>query len=584
MRVVHSSASKTRPVRRARPTHVESSLGRLTSALAGLFIAVACSSADDPAGDGALGNCAPNQEWCGECTNVDTNLLHCGACDNVCGAGSDCVGGACTCAAGLTNCKGTCLNLMENGASCGACGNVCGAGLVCSGGVCTTACAPGETQCGTSCANVEVSVTHCGVCDNGCEAGTACANGACQCTQGRTDCGTGCTDLLNDPLHCGGCNVPCAVGQACAGGMCQPTVGTGGGPGTGGASTGGEPATGGVSTGGGPGSGGASTGGDTGTGGSGDCNKTGFYVENGRLFDKNCSDFIMRGVNYPYTWYAQRNTSSDFQAIAATKANSVRVVLSTGDQGEGWTRTSGQNLTQIIDWAKAQKLIVIAEVHDMTGWDEKAGSANMSEVIAYWTSNDVMAALQGQEAYVIVNIANEPTGNGSTHSQWQSVHSTAITALRGAGLRHTLMVDAPNWGQDHTGSMRNGAAALFNGDPDKNVVFSVHMYDVYSTASAVSSYFTSFLATGLPLVVGEFADDHPRDNQPLNVAEDAIMQQAEERGLGYLGWSWSGNSTDLSSLDIVQNWNPSARSTWGAKLIDGDNGLVNTSEVCSVFQ
>jgi len=61
------------------------------------------------------------------------------------------------------------------------------------------------------------------------------------------------------------------------------------------------------------------------------------------------------------------------------------------------------------------------------------------------------------------------------------------------------------------------------------------------------------------------------------------MAQAEEHGVGYLGWSWDGNSADLSSLDIVNNWNPATLSAWGTALVNDPNGIKNTSTPCTCF-
>ncbi|HEX8630820.1 MAG TPA: beta-mannosidase, partial [Catenuloplanes sp.] len=52
----------------------------------------------------------------------------------------------------------------------------------------------------------------------------------------------------------------------------------------------------------------------------------GFYISNGRLFDANGQDFVMRGVNHPHAWYTNRLGS--LADIKATGANTVRVVLS----------------------------------------------------------------------------------------------------------------------------------------------------------------------------------------------------------------------------------------------------------------
>ena len=45
-----------------------------------------------------------------------------------------------------------------------------------------------------------------------------------------------------------------------------------------------------------------------------------------------------------------------------------------------------------------------------------ASAVPISNAVAYWTSADVRAAINGQEDFVIVNIANEPFGNNTTAS------------------------------------------------------------------------------------------------------------------------------------------------------------------------
>lgn len=102
------------------------------------------------------------------------------------------------------------------------------------------------------------------------------------------------------------------------------------------------------------------------------------------------------------------------------------------------------------------------------------------------------------------------------------------------------------------------------------VVFSVHMYEVYSNAQIVNDYISSFSGLGLPLVIGEFADDH---GPGKNVAEEAIFAA----NIGWMAWSWSGNSADLSSLDIVRDFNVAALSPWGEKLKSALAGSVENT-------
>ncbi|HEU5137742.1 MAG TPA: cellulase family glycosylhydrolase [Steroidobacteraceae bacterium] len=300
----------------------------------------------------------------------------------------------------------------------------------------------------------------------------------------------------------------------------------------------------------------------------------GFSVSNGQLVDNNGTPFVMRGINYPYTWFQSRPTQQDFAAMAATGANTVRLVLSTGGQ---WPRVTGAQVSQLIQWAKDNRMIAVLEVHDSTGWTESTPAVPISNATAYWLSSDIRAAINGQENFVIINIANEPFGNTTT-ANYTPDTITAIRALRNAGVTHTLMVDAANWGQDWSNTMRTNAMTIWNADTRRNLVFSVHMYEVYAQASAVSTYMQAFDDMALPLVVGEFGADH--QGQPVD--EAAIMSQAQQRGNGYIGWSWSGNGGCCVSLDIVNNFGTTL-SSWGQILINGPNGIRATSVVASVF-
>ncbi|HEU5074090.1 MAG TPA: glycoside hydrolase family 5 protein [Polyangiaceae bacterium] len=322
----------------------------------------------------------------------------------------------------------------------------------------------------------------------------------------------------------------------------------------------------------------ASTGGG-GTGSTG-CGAVGFHVDGTSVYDVNCNEFVMRGINVPHAWFSS-NTQVAFSDAASVGANAVRVVLATGGQ---WSRTSGATLSQIISWAKENQLVAMLEVHDSTGFGESAAAVHPDDAVAYWTSSDVLGAITGQEAYVMINIANEPFGNTES-AQWSSFHQAAVQALRSAGLKHLLVVDAPNWGQDWEENMRNdndsAASNIMNADPDRNVLFSVHMYDVYGSANTVTSYIDTFLGHGLPLIVGEFAADHGAGK---DVDEATIMSKAESSRIGYIGWSWSGNSGDLGSLDITTNFNVTSLTPWGSTLVNGPAGIAETAQTCSCFQ
>ncbi|WP_030953374.1 cellulase family glycosylhydrolase, partial [Streptomyces sp. NRRL S-481] len=298
---------------------------------------------------------------------------------------------------------------------------------------------------------------------------------------------------------------------------------------------------------------------------------TGFRIENGRLLEASGNDFVMRGVNHAHTWYPDRISS--LAHIKAKGANTVRVVLSSGDR---WTRNDTADVANVVSQCKQNRLICVLEVHDTTGYGEQSGAVTLSRAADYWIS--VQSALTGQEDYVIVNIGNEPHGN-TGYTAWTADTKAAVQKLRTAGFDHTIMVDAPNWGQDWAFTMRDNAASVFAADPDANTIFSIHMYGVFDTAAEITDYLNRFVTAKLPIVVGEFGHDHSDGNPD----EDTILAVAQQLRLGYLGWSWSGNGGGVEYLDMVTNFDPDQLSSWGQRIFNGANGIAATAKEAAIY-
>ncbi|AXX29201.1 cellulase family glycosylhydrolase [Actinosynnema pretiosum subsp. pretiosum] len=298
----------------------------------------------------------------------------------------------------------------------------------------------------------------------------------------------------------------------------------------------------------------------------------GFTISGGRLLDANGNDFVLRGVNHAHTWYPTR-TRQALADVKALGANSVRVVLASGDR---WTRNDAADVADVIAQCKANRLICVLEVHDTTGYGEQSGAIPLSKAVDYWVG--VKSALVGQEKYAILNIGNEPYGN-TGYAAWTADTRSALTRLRAEGFTHTIMVDAPNWGQDWAFTMRDNAASVFAADPQRNTIFSIHMYGVFDTAAEVDDYLGRFVAAGLPIAVGEFGDMHS-DGDPN---EDAIFAAAQRLRLGYLAWSWSGNGGGVEYLDLAVDFNAAQLSAWGQRTFNGANGIKATSREASVF-
>ena len=298
----------------------------------------------------------------------------------------------------------------------------------------------------------------------------------------------------------------------------------------------------------------------------------GFTVSGSRILDANGNAFVMRGVSHAHTWYADRTTQA-LADIKALGANAVRVVLGSGQR---WGPDNAAGVSAVISQCKANRLICVLEAHDTTGYGEQSGAATLAQAVDYWIS--IKSALAGQERYVILNIGNEPYGNTNT-SGWVADTKNAITRLRAAGFEHSIMVDAPNWGQDWSFTMRDNAASVFAADPQRNTIFSIHMYGVFDTAAEITDYLGRFISAGLPIVVGEFGFNHSDGNPD----EDTIMATAQAQGIGYLGWSWSGNGGGVEYLDMVTGFNAAALTSWGQRIFNGANGIKATSREASVY-
>jgi mannan endo-1,4-beta-mannosidase len=297
----------------------------------------------------------------------------------------------------------------------------------------------------------------------------------------------------------------------------------------------------------------------------------GLKVADGRVIASGGHSFIMRGVNYPYAWY--RHQALPFGELKSLGANTVRVVLSNGDR---WPRTEPDEVETIISECWEHRLVCVLEVHDTTGYGEAPNATTLARAVDYWLS--LQEALAGTEHYVIINVANEPFGN-IDDAPWAVESSAAIARLRGAGFPHMLMIDGPNWGQDWEFVMRDSATEVLANDPLRNVLFSIHAYEVFADPSRIASYLESFVADQLPIVIGEFGATHPKGDPN----EDAIMAIAQRLGIGYLGWSWSGNAGEYKSQDIVLGFDVNRMTGWGERLFHGPDGIGQTAQEASVY-
>jgi cellulase (glycosyl hydrolase family 5) len=297
----------------------------------------------------------------------------------------------------------------------------------------------------------------------------------------------------------------------------------------------------------------------------------GFFVSGGRLFDRFGNDFVMRGINHPVAWF-QANALTWLDEIATTGANSVRLVWET-DRG------STDVIRAAIEHAVELGMVPMVELHDVTGGTDVGDPARMAQ---YYV-DDMRAILSEFEPYLLINIANEWGAFQTPDDTWVEAYRQAIAVLRDAGINHTLVIDGNNWGQKGESIVTQGAT-LLGADPQHNLLFSTHMYQDYENPQRMLDIMRGAQAAQLPLIVGEFGFQHgDRNGQPIPVPYTVMVDEAARIGMGYLPWSWTGNSADVGYLDMSVDGTASQLTGWGDDIINGQNGIRSTAKPASIF-
>lgn len=295
----------------------------------------------------------------------------------------------------------------------------------------------------------------------------------------------------------------------------------------------------------------------------------GFAVDGTKLIDANGNEFVMRGVNFAFAWYMDKINES-IPAIAKAGANTVRIVLSNGVQ---WTKTTSQQVTNLLNACNEHKMIAVLEVHDATGRDSKQDLISAANYFV-----EIKSVLTGKEDRVIINIANEWYGSWNT-DPWADGYKDAIAVIRNAGMKHTIMIDCAGYGQ-YPQSIHSKGKDVFDHDQLGNTMFSIHMYEYSgSDAQTIKKNIDNVLSQGLALCIGEFGFRHTSGD----VDEQYILDYCQEKGVGWLAWSWCGNGGGVEYLDLANNHAGTSLSDWGNTVVNGRNGLKQTSRVCTIF-
>lgn len=332
------------------------------------------------------------------------------------------------------------------------------------------------------------------------------------------------------------------------------------------------------------------------TGGNKAQNSKGFSIDGSKLIDANGNEFIMRGVNHSYAWNTDALEDA-LTGIAATGANTVRVAISNGTLAE---KTPKEKVEEIISKCEELKLVTVLEVHDTTYgnryYDEEAGKELkvrddlkvLDNAADYWI--ELKDILNEHKDTVIVNIGNEwHNASWSNPQEWADGYTAAIEKLRSNKIENTLMVDCDGGGQfagclygDDQKKTPAFAPDIVAADKKGNTMFSIHMFESAAPdTDTINKIFDSAEALDVCFCIGSFYSG----STVGNVDSQTIMDRCQNDGVGYIGWIWKNNADDVSDADIALAMDGSEISyVWGEQIINGTNGIKETSKVCSVFE
>jgi mannan endo-1,4-beta-mannosidase len=291
----------------------------------------------------------------------------------------------------------------------------------------------------------------------------------------------------------------------------------------------------------------------------------GYYVDGHEIFDACGEKVVLRGVNHP-TIFVDRSGEA-MAEIAKTGANAVRIF---------WFATRDIPLSAAEDAVMAavdNGMIPMIELHDSTcKWD-------LDPIVDYWTRPDSVEFIRKHEAYLMVNIANEASAPSS--EAFRDAYASIVPRLRAAGIHTPLVIDGSRCGRDYEVLFDHGAE-LLDADPDRNLIFSAHLYDALDPES-LTAVLEESIELELPFIVGEFTHRSPPGCGNM-IEYGHLIAEAERLGLGWLAWSWGDDNpdtwwnSDCPAFDMTRTFSHSTLDGWGKEVAtDHPASIANTS-------
>jgi len=308
----------------------------------------------------------------------------------------------------------------------------------------------------------------------------------------------------------------------------------------------------------------------------------------GKFLKDDCGEtIILKGLNHGNIYDVADFGVGETAAIAQTGANALRIVVDREyctfpppNYNCVEVPTTALQLTTMIEASLDNKMIPIVELHDFTGSQNPA--VDLVTAANWWVQPEILNVLKSHQEYLILNIANEPSGSNyppssAEQTTYYNANVNAINILRNAGLSCPIMIDGMHWGKDHRFFVNHGAA-LMDADPLHKLIFSVHAYwpqtgnAIHVTDAQMTEYMTALSNVNAPIVLGEIAHDEAQGNNVVPVNYELLLDLCGQFDFGYLIWWW-GRIEPGSDSPLYITTNGMANG-----LTEDGNVFINTHE------
>ena len=234
-------------------------------------------------------------------------------------------------------------------------------------------------------------------------------------------------------------------------------------------------------------------------------------------------------------------------------------------------------------------------------------------ITAFWTNPAVVAVVNKQQHHLVINLVNEWGANYNTNqnnysqadvSTFINTYKSAIAAIRNAGIKVPLMIDAYGFGDrediftsNSYGQGTSNGQYLINQDPLHNLLFDLHTYywenNPQNNTPSVdpTPRLQGLVNSGLPFLIGEMGNILPDGSTTTGYAD--LLTKANNQGIGYLAWSWYNDGTtdqtgtapyamnmtinDKPQGDGVTLPSSSSQNSWGYNMLNGTGYGINTA-------